>query len=280
MTTIVIVTHNNASVISRCVADLAMQENANYSLCIIDAASSQTEYLEKLKVQYPDWANIHLYKDNLGFCRGNNEGVRKVWDTSDYILFLNPDAFLPKGWLAKAIHIMDKPEYEDVGIISGPLLGYNIAENKPTGLFDSLGIEQTWYGRWFDRGQGMPIDEVGMPEQPYQPNAICGALMFCRKSALKDVLLPNKQVFDESFFMYKEDIDLSLRMSKNRSRLLIHPDLWAYHCRGWNSDRKKIPKHLKLFSARNELKLHYRQKSIHTLFSLAKWLFVKYIEVE
>jgi GT2 family glycosyltransferase len=56
-------------------------------------------------------------------------------------------------------------------------------------------------------------------------------VLFCRRSALESVAADG-EVFDESFFMYKEDVDLSLRLRRAGWRLMYSPQVTAGHVRG------------------------------------------------
>jgi GT2 family glycosyltransferase len=99
--------------------------------------------------------------------------------------------------------------------------------------------------------------------------------MFCRLEALRETELAPSTVMDPKFFMYKEDIDLSLRLRKQGWKLLFSPQLKAYHCRGWKKERSQVPRSLRIQSAKNEIRLHYRLKSPYILYSLLKYVSVK-----
>ncbi len=99
--------------------------------------------------------------------------------------------------------------------------------------------------------------------------------MLCRLEALRETELAPSTVMDPTFFMYKEDIELSLRLQKQGWKLLFNPKLVAYHCRGWQKQRSQVPRPLKILSAKNEVRLHYRLKSPYLLYSLLKYASVK-----
>ncbi len=264
---VIIVTHNSESYLPICLRALHEQTVKLNQIIVIDSGSSDMNYLF---TEYNIFLNIQ--KSNVGFCKGNNIGYSYINPGTDYILFLNPDAFLSKDFIERAMDKMEEPSSANVGALSGQLLGYDIARHAPTGLVDTTGIFSTWYGRWYDRGQGKPnghyTDDESIP-------ALCGALMFCRKKALDSILLGNDEVMDPEFFMYKEDIDLSLRLRKKGWKLLFCPALTSYHCRGWQHDRSKVPLHLRLLSAKNEMRLYRRMKSPKYFYSLFKYTLVK-----
>lgn len=174
---------------------------------------------------------------------------------------------------------MEAPSNTKVGALTGTTLGYCIDQDAPTGTYDTTGIFCTWWGRWFDRAQGEKHNPEAYSQIELIP-AICGAVFFCRRSAAKEVMLAEEEIFDNGFYMYKEDIDLSLRLRKQGWDLAFLPELKAYHCRGWNRDRKSMPQKMRLHSAFNELKIHWRKKSpIPFLYSLMKYWAVRCLNI-
>ena len=155
-------------------------------------------------------------------------------------------------------------------MLSGKLLGYDLVQGKPNGRIDSTGITRKWYGRWYDRGQGEP--DRKQYEKPETMPALCGALLFCRNKALQTL---GKEVFDPDFFLYKEDIELSIRMRKAGWKLLYHPTLTAFHCRGWQNDRSEVSHGLRDIAAKSELLLYKKHPSPYMAWALLKYLLVK-----
>lgn len=271
-TSIIIKTHNSESTIDEAIHSVKAQGTSVNHLVIVDSGSKNSSHLAPYS-QTPQ-IELLIIKEDIGFCLGNNLGVEKVWTHSDYIVFQNPDAFLTPDLIQKAVQFMEQPENKDVAILTAALHGFDLKKHLPSGLFDSTGIFRTWYGKWGDRHQGVPISEVTL-NQPEEVDAICGAFMFCRKSALQTVLLREREVFDNSFYLYKEDIDLSCRLKKQGWKLMLDPTLIVYHGRGWSKNRKEMSRKFRLLSARNELKMHARQLTPCMLYSLAKYLAVK-----
>jgi N-acetylglucosaminyl-diphospho-decaprenol L-rhamnosyltransferase len=268
---VIIVTHNSQLYLDQCLAALKQQTVQADRIIIVDSGSDEIDYLLAWKKE--DNLRLFLIKENIGFCQANNLGMAHLFPNSQYVLFLNPDAFLTPSFLEEAMAYMELPSSSRVGALTGYLLGYDIQANQPTGKIDSTGIFQKWYGRWYDRGQGSFYNHPNGREEKIP--AICGALMFCRKEALDQVTLKSYQVMDPTFYMYKEDIDLSLRLRQKGWSLLFVPHLISYHCRGWKKDRAQIPRELRLLSARNEIFLHTRLYSPYFIYSVLKYLFVR-----
>jgi N-acetylglucosaminyl-diphospho-decaprenol L-rhamnosyltransferase len=271
----IIVTHNSERDIDRTIVSLLTQTVPPDQILIIDSASKDPSYLQR----YADNPRItlQLVPYNTGFCEGNNRGMALVKPSCNYVVLLNPDAFLLPTFFGEAIAFMEK--HARCGAMTGILLGYDREKGCPSGTYDSTGIFSTWYGKWYDRDQGRPYDPKAYT-MPTELPAICGALMFCRKQALDQVALGAHQIFDPAFFMYKEDIDLSLRLSRAGWQLFLHPTLLAYHCRGWKQTRNDVPRFLRLHAAKNELRIHLRALSpIKIGYSLLKYLAVALFNV-
>lgn len=273
---VIIKTHNSERYLAKAVASLKSQTRLPDQIIIVDSASKHPEYLKPF--QQDPRIKVIVERADIGFCRGNNLGVDYAIKQSDFILFLNPDAFLTPTFIEQALRVMNESANQDVAILTGALLGYDIEADQPTGRYDSTGVFRKWYGQWYDRYQGLATSQIHLQSTEEVP-AICGALMFCRTQALKKVLLRDREVFDNTFYMYKEDIDLSLRLKKAGWRLLFDPRLAAYHCRGWNADRTKMPRQYRLYSAKNELRIHMRYPSPCVVYSLAKYLSVRFLNL-
>jgi N-acetylglucosaminyl-diphospho-decaprenol L-rhamnosyltransferase len=271
---VVIVSYNSAPFLSKCLSALEGQTRRPDLVIIVDSGSSDTAYL----------ATAHnsslcckvVLESNVGFCVGNNIG----WALSkhcDFVLFVNPDAFLAPDFLERAVAYLDDQANSKIGILTGTLLRYDIEADRPTGFVDSTGVIQRWYGRIIDRDQSKPESVLRKYDSPNLIPAICAAVALCRAQALMDVA-DGGDVFDPSFFMYKDDIDLSWRVRKAGWLLVHHPRLLAYHCRGFKN-RSSVPGKLRLLSARNEIKLHLKHRSAYVLCSLAKYFLVRTLGV-
>lgn len=272
---IIIVTHNSEKYVRKAMESLEAQARKADQVLIVDSGSADTEYLQEY-ARLPN-VDIVLDSEDIGFCKANNLAMTKLSANADYVFFLNPDAMLAPAFLKEAIEYMERAENLKVGALTGKLLGYDIDADRPTGLYDSTGIQRKWYGRWFDRGQGDPIEDRLYAKEESMA-AICGAVFFCRRSALDTILLRGKEVFDNTFYMYKDDIDLSLRLRSAGWDVRYVPSLVAYHCRGWKRDRKCMPREFRLYSAWNELRIHARAwEPVPVAYSLCKYAAVKFL---
>lgn len=274
---VIIVTNNSEKHIAKCMSCVGAQSLPPAQVIIVDSGSKDRRYLKP----YSGLKNVKVVFGGygIGFCRANNLGLSKLRPDIDYLFFLNPDAFITPNYLQEAVSFMSDSANTRCGAITGTTLGYSMECDLPTGLYDTTGIFNKWWGRWYDRSQGQPYNPNAYTQVECIP-AICGAVFFCRRKAAEEVMLPGGELFDSRFYMYKEDIDLSLRLKIRGWQLKFVPQLIAYHCRGWNPKRKCMPKKMRLHSARNELTIWRRQRApLAILYSQFKYWAVKYLDV-
>lgn len=264
---VIVVTHDSAPVLPHCLAALEGQSRRADRIVVVDSGSADRKYLEPLAGRTD---LTLLVQDNIGFSRANNLGLQALPPTAAaMVVFLNPDAFLFPDALAEAAAALERRA--DIAVVGGRLSGCDPVSGEAIGRLDSTGIFRTWYGRWFDRGQGERDRGQYGAAEPVP--AICGALMACRLEALPAVA--TGQVFDEDFFLYKEDIELSLRLRKNGWKLLYEPKVRAFHCRGWGGRRREVPFALRLAAARSEVLLYRKHPSPYMLWAVGKYLLVR-----
>ena len=269
---VIIVTHNSQKHIQWCLDGLATSES-DLSIKIVDSGSNDTSYLDNLSCKHKLEV---IKKDNIGFVKGNNlvlqMGVQCKWT-----LLLNPDAAIDGSKLDKLLTLANETDNDDIGIFSVPLIRYSIDQMKEMDVYDSLGIAATSYGRWYDIGSSEPLKKLD--SNPSEVLAVCGAFMLIRNDALKVCLDKSNSIgFESSYHMYKEDIELCLRFRKYNWKVMTINHLNAYHCRGWNKPRGKIPFWAKYHSAINDLDLAFRYKKMHMPYAISKYLWVNFVE--
>jgi len=265
---VVIVAHNHGPTLGPTVQSLLAQEAPPERLVVVDCGSDDTRWAGAAWTRAPG-VEVVLEK-NLGFTGGNNLGWQRLNPASGLVLFLNPDVLLPPGLLRALREIVAGPRAARFGVLGPRLAGYSFAAGRPTGRLDSAGIFPRWSGGWQDwRGPVPPPADVIQPVP-----ALCGAFLLCRVEALRACLRPGGGVFDERYFAYKEDIELSLRLRRAGWRAGLWHGGEAWHGRGWQADRRAMPRPLRLLSARNELRLHATYAPWRWPASALKWLAV------
>jgi GT2 family glycosyltransferase len=271
---VIVVTYDSQRVLGMCLDSLQRQTHPPDLVVIVDNHSPHQAYLDSVPQEPP--FRLLRGSRNEGFCGGNNTGYALA-RSCRYVLFLNPDAFPSNRFIEDALAWMERPENARVGCVTGALLGFDVDGRRPTGRIDCTGVFQHWYGKWYDRGKGSPWDRATTRTETEDVPAACGALMFCRTEALEQAALRPGEIFDSRFFMYKEDIDLSLRLRARGWRIVYRPQLLCHHGRGWQG-RVSASYRSKRLSARNELRVCWRHRRATLPYSLAKYVFVTLLE--
>ncbi len=222
-TTYVIVPNwNGKDRLKACLDSLAAQTFAHQAIVVENGSSDGS--VEFVKANYPEVILIEHTK-NQGFAGGVNAGIRyALGREGEYMALFNNDAVADKHWLSELVKEMEaQPK---AGIVTSKLLD---SDGK---TFDSTGDFYTTWGLPFPRGRGEPIDDrYDKPEWVF--GASGGASLY-RSRLFKDIGL-----FDEDFFAYYEDIDLSFRAQLAGWQVRYTPKAVAYHQIGATSGKIK-----------------------------------------
>jgi GT2 family glycosyltransferase len=264
---VVTVTHNAERFIDEYLGALYRQTHRPDRIILADSGSSDRELLKAKVAQYDLPIEIVYAGKNVGFCAGSNVGWRIVKDLS-YCMFLNPDAFLAPDFIERAIAYMESEP--KVGAVTPSLVRYDIQSRRPLDAIDTTAVIRNWWGNFVERDCGLPVKELEKYKAPNDIPWFCAAVAFARREALEDVVEHGNQIFDENFFMYKDDTDLSWRVRRAGWRIVHHPGLLGYHCRGWKK-RSAFSRELRLMSARNEVATCIKNRSPFVLLSLVKY---------
>jgi GT2 family glycosyltransferase len=206
---VIIVNYNVRPFLEQCLYSLraALQE-IDAEVWVVDN-SSNDDSVSFLQPVFPEIKWI-LNTKNLGFSKANNQALEKA--TGEFILFLNPDTLLPEDCLKKCIAFMHTRE--DAGALGIKMLdgsGKYLPESKRgyPGLLTSF-CKIAGLHHIFPNSKIFARYYLGHlpPEKNHPVEVLAGAFMLMRKKVL-DVT----GGFDERFFMYGEDIDLSFRLN-------------------------------------------------------------------
>ncbi|MGH2798630.1 MAG: glycosyltransferase family 2 protein [Thermoleophilaceae bacterium] len=228
---VVVVSYNSRDELARCVEPLAGVEAV--SVVVVDNASSDGS-LEAV-AGLPGVATIAL-EHNLGFAAGCNAGWRA--GTGEAVLFLNPDARIEAGSVARLVRVLD--EQAGVGIAAPRILHEDRTLDYSQRSFPRL---RSTYGqalfahRLFPRASW--TDEVIRDERSYEeanaPDWVSGACLLVRRRTLEAV-----GGLDEGFFMYCEDKDLCRRVRNAGWDVRYVPDVVAVHAGGASAPRASL----------------------------------------
>lgn len=239
--TIVIPNYNGEKYLRTCLESIYNQGYSNYEIIIIDNNSADSDY--KWIEDYGEIKFKRLDK-NYGFSRAVNEGIQMA--QGKYVLLLNNDTQLCPEFLKPLYSAME----EDVKVfsISSKMIQYH---NKK--LIDDAGDEYTLLGWAYKRGDGKSIKEYEKKERIF---STCAGAALYRRAVFEEI-----GYFDESFFAYMEDVDISYRANIYGYKNIYLPSAKVYHIGSATSGSKYNEFKVKL-AARNNLYVPYKNMPI------------------
>lgn len=272
---VLIVTFNSQQDLIQNLHFLSRQTQLPDLVLVIDCASSNRGYLDEVvSMQWPFALRVERLDTNYGYAGGNNIGLRQLAQQHiNYVLILNPDAFLVAPncieMLLAAAQKISQPH-----LIAPLLMHFDRNSNRLSGLVDSAGLKQNAWGRWFDRLHGQPLSHQ-TSAVPECVAGLCGAALLIPVSLIHLLQQQRQGVFDSSFFMYKEDIELGCYLNKIEVNQYLIWGVSVGHCRGWNKLRQNTSRWARILSAKNDMRVAWRYRWLSIPFAIAKFLAVK-----
>lgn len=172
-------------------------------------------------------------KDNLGFSKANNQGVKIA--KGEFICILNPDTVIAEDTFLKLINFCkNKSNLGAVGckLIDGS--GKFLPESKRNIPLLKVALRKIFFqdGNYYANHVGQ--NDIG------NIDILVGAFMFMKRRTYHKV-----NGFDENYFMYGEDIDLSYKLLQAGFKNYYFGDITCIHFKGESTNRDK--KYIKLF---------------------------------
>jgi GT2 family glycosyltransferase len=208
-TSVIVVAYNSGDLLRDCVASIYLTQ-PKVEVVVVDNASTDGA-VESVQTEFPT-ARVVRSERNAGFGAGNNLGAAHA--KGAFLVFLNPDTVVTDGWLeALVCPLVDD---SSVGLVTPKVLLRNNPEH-----INVAGLEVHLSGISMCRGLGSPraaLDEVA------EVAAISGVTFAVRRDVFEAI-----GGFDEDFFLYMEDVDLSVRAWLAGYRCLYVPRAVVLH---------------------------------------------------
>lgn len=207
---VIIVNYNVKYFLEQCLYSVqAALTHVTGQVIVVDNNSTDGS-INYLQPKFPEVQFI-INTDNAGFAKACNKGL--VAATGEYILFLNPDTIVPEHCFEACIAFLKvTPDAGALGIKMIDGSGKFLKESKRsfpsplTSLFKLTGLAALFpHSKLFARYHLGHLDN----NQNHEVPVLAGAFMMVKKNILDKI-----GGFDESFFMYGEDIDLSYRIQQ------------------------------------------------------------------
>ncbi len=207
---IIIVNYNVKHFLEQCLYSVHKAAGGLQTEIIVIDNRSTDGSVEYLKKKFP-CVRLISNSVNLGFAKACNQGLQQA--NGEFVLFLNPDTILPEDCFEKCISFFET--HPDCGALGVKMIdgsGNFLKESKRsfpsplTSLYKLSGLSGLFpKSKIFGRYHLGHLDE----ERTHEVDVLAGAFMMVRKKALEET-----GGFDEKFFMYGEDVDLSYRIQK------------------------------------------------------------------
>lgn len=227
---VIVLSFNTKDITYECLTRLktavnSLEKNGKKAEVIVVDNASEDGSAEMLSQKHK-WVNLIISKTNTGFSGGNNLAMKKV--QGDYILLLNSDAFVESDTLVKALKFMD--ENADVDLI-GVRLNFKDGRLQPCAGYLPTPLNTiTWItGLALIPGMENLVTPYHPKDKSFfettkQVEWVMGAFMM-----LKREVYQKTGGFDETIFMYGEEIEWCKRIKNNDFKTFFVSDIKVTH---------------------------------------------------
>jgi GT2 family glycosyltransferase len=225
---VLIIHLNGGEVILNCLRSIFKDDkNANVRL-LFNKTTDNSIHLVKNQFKQ---VKIHFSKERIGFAKASNILAKK--SKSKYVLFLNNDVVVSKNWAFELINTI-KRRKNCIGVQSKIKSFYRKDYFEYAG---AAGGFMDKYGYPFCRGRifGTVEKDIGQYNDEIRVFWGCGvSLLVERKEFVR------LEGFDESFFMYAEELDFCWRTNNNGKEIWYSPKSIIYHIGSFSVNAEKI----------------------------------------
>lgn len=223
---VIVVNWRQPGLTSRCLESLFAQSGPSTEVVLVENEASP-DAAARWESEFPGLVVVAV-PDNVGFAGGVARGLDVA--SGDVIVLVNNDAVAGPGFLEIGIaRLLDAPaevaavaatvflegEFRPAApeddpehvLVGSAGVGWVRSERGGTTLINGTGVDLTADGNGYDRDWLVPTSTNGPPVHSEPPFGFSGGAAFIRKRALDEV-----GGFDESLFMYYEDLDVAWRL--------------------------------------------------------------------
>jgi GT2 family glycosyltransferase len=215
MVAIILVNWNGKNDTLECLASLRKLDGPDVRVVVVDNGSSDGS-VEAFRSAHP-WADIIALTENRRFAGGNNAGIAHALSLgADYILLLNNDTFVAPDFVSQMLaRFSSEP---GCGMVA-PKIYY---ATPPEVLWFTGGEISFWTGTM--RHTGIREIDRGQYDTPRVIDYATGCCILTSRMIIEEV-----GVLDESFFIYGEDADWSMRVRNAGYRIMYEPRARVWH---------------------------------------------------
>ena len=215
LVSIVVLNYNAGKLLLNCIESIKKSSYQNIEILVVDNISSDNSQIE-CKKKFPDIKLIQN-DENLGYCGGNNAGIKKA--EGEFIIILNPDTIVETNWIDELLNA--QKEFGD-GLYQPKILSFN-EENTIQSTGNMLHI----FGFGFARDKGNKVIE--RKEEIEKVGYASGTCLFTTRKVLDKIGL-----LDEFLFLYHDDLDLGWRGAQIGINSFYVPKSKIYHVESYS----------------------------------------------
>jgi len=210
LVSIIILNYNAGQLLIDCVYSILKTDYPSFEVIVVDNASKDQSH-QKCKEKFPSIILIEN-KENLGYCEGNNVGIR--FASGEFIAILNPDTLVEPDWLTKLIAAYEK---HGVGLYQPKFL-----TTTDHSVLMSTGNMIQLFAFGYSRGKGKHDDKQF--DHVESIGYASGTCLFTSSRVLREIGL-----FDPFLFAYHDDLDVGWRAAMQGIKSYYVPDSIVYH---------------------------------------------------
>jgi hypothetical protein len=231
---IIIISFNTKEVTKKCLESVwrSLQgSKIRYEIVVVDNNSSDgsPEMLARLSQNKKLNLVFIANKENVGFGRANNQAVKKAY--GEHILLLNSDTVVLNRSIEK-LYSFYRENQKKVKFVGAKLLNYDLTPQPSAAFFFSLPVV---FAALFLKGDYWGLTRFS-PDKTKKVDWISGACIMTSKK-----LYLSLGGFDETIFMYMEEVDLLYRAAKKNWATYIYPKAQIIHLGSSSSNGKTFP---------------------------------------
>ena len=212
---IIVVNWNGKQITLDCLASLRKVSYRNYRIVVVDNASTD-DSVEAIGNAFPD-VTILPMKQNLRFSGGNNAGMKYALDNgAEMLLLLNNDTVVDPDFLSFMIARIRGTDR--CGMVAPKILYFE----KPETIWYAGGIISMWTGTM--RHAGIRETDSGQHNSAGATDYATGCCLLTQREVIEKV-----GMLDESYYMYTEDADWSLRVRRAGYAIMYEPRARIWH---------------------------------------------------
>lgn len=230
MLPVIIINYKRPETTLKCLRSVAKSDMAEQLAPIVVDSGTEHSWSEKLQKEFGDWVSYLPQSENLGFSGANNVGMKYALEKyhPEVVALLNDDTTVAKDTFSQMLKSLQSQPRAAAVV---PKIFFAKGQEFHPGYENAELGSVLWYAGgiidWkevFASHRGVDEVDRGQYNQAEETEFATGCCVLLRAKALQEV-----GMFDERYFLYLEDLDLSLRFLRKGWQLWYEPQAQVWH---------------------------------------------------